>query len=327
MDRYGNAKVILNSLSAIVENGMIVRAWGTQRDITAQKQAEEALRASEERYRLLTELSPDGVVVAGADGTIHLANPSVLRMLGASAEDMTGRNLFDFVAPEFHDHCSALMKALMTEGTPATQVEGTLRSTDGRIIPVEVSAVSFDGNQQFGQLVIHDLTGRKQAEAERERWSRQIESERDRLKRILEQMPIGVIIAEAPSGRLVFHNIEASRLLHRPFLVAEDYRAYTKYGAVREDGLPYQAEEYPAARSLMSGDIVKNEEIKYRLEDSTETYFSVNSAPIYDPEGRMVLTIVTFIDIARTEAGRGGVARERGAICKGVPGESGWPGH
>jgi len=191
-----------------------------------------------------------------------------------------------------------LMKTVMAEGTAATQVEGTLQSRDGRKIPVEVSAVRFDGTQQVAQLVIHDLTGRKQAEAERERWSRQIESERDRLTRILEQMPIGVIIAEAPSGRLVFHNIEASRLLHRPFLVAEDYRGYPKYGAVREDGLPYQAEEYPAARSLMSGEIVKSEEIKYRLQDSTETYFSVNSAPIYDCEGRMVLTIVTFIDIA-----------------------------
>ena len=298
LDRYGNPKVILNNLSGIIENGMIVRAWGTQRDITAQKQAEEALRASEERYRLLTDHSPDGVVVADANGTIQLANPSVLRMIGVSAEDMTGRNLFDFVAPEFQDHCRALIKTVTTERTVATQVECTLRGSDGRKIPVEVSAVCFDGNQQFAQLVLHDLTGRKQAEAERERWSGQIESERDRLKQILEQMPIGVIIAEAPSGRLVFHNIEASRLLHRPFLVAEDYRVYPTYGAVREDGLPYQAEEYPAARSLMSGEIVKSEEIKYRLEDSTETYFSVNSAPIYDPEGRMVLSIVTFIDIA-----------------------------
>ena len=48
----GTAKVILNSLSAIVENGMIVRAWGTQRDITAQKQAEEALRESAYRDSL-----------------------------------------------------------------------------------------------------------------------------------------------------------------------------------------------------------------------------------------------------------------------------------
>ena len=298
LDRYGNAKVILNNLSGIIENGMIVRAWGTQRDITAQKQAEEALRASEERYRLLTEHSPDGLVVADANGTIQLANPSLLRMLGVSPRDITGRNLFDFVALEFQDHCKALIQTVATERTAATQVECALRGRDGRRIPVEVSAVRFEGNQPFAQLVLHDLTGRKQAEAERERWSGQIESERDRLKQILEQMPIGVIIAEAPSGRLVFHNIEASRLLHRPFLVAEDYRVYPKFGAVHEDGLPYQAEEYPAARSLISGEIVKSEEIKYRLEDSTETYFSVNSAPIYDPEGRMVLTIVTFIDIA-----------------------------
>lgn len=298
LDRYGNPKIMLNSLNGIVEDGLVVRAWGTQRDITAQKQAEDALRASEERYRLLTELSPDGVVVASADGTISLLNPSVLRTLGASAEEMIGRSLFDFVAPEFQDGCRALMKTVMIEETAATEVEGTLVRTDGRRVPVEVSAVRFDSNQQFAQLVIHDLTGRKQVEAERERWSKQIESERDRLTRILEQMPIGVIIAEAPSGRLLFHNIEASRLFHRPFLVAEDYRGYPKYGAVRDDGLPYQAEEYPAARSLMAGEIVKSEELKYRLEDSTEAYFSVNSAPIYDSEGRMVLTIVTFIDIA-----------------------------
>src|SRR5262245_25896890 len=141
LDRYGNPKVMLNSLNGIVEDGLVIRAWGTQRDITARKHAEEALRASEERYRLLTELSPDGVVVVGADGTIQLVNPSVLRVLGATAEDVIGRNLFDFVAPECQECCSALMKTVMTEGTPATQVEGTLRSSNGQTVPVEVSAV------------------------------------------------------------------------------------------------------------------------------------------------------------------------------------------
>src|SRR6185436_14397796 len=38
-------------------------------------------------------------------------------------------------------------------------------------------------------------------------------------------------------------------------------------------------------------------EMKYQRGDSTETFLSVDSAPIYDPEGRMVLTVATFIDI------------------------------
>src|SRR5580765_1237024 len=72
LDRYGNAKVILNNLSGIVENGMIVRAWGTQRDITAQKQAEEALRASAYRDSL-TQLPNRLLFMEYLDGALKRA--------------------------------------------------------------------------------------------------------------------------------------------------------------------------------------------------------------------------------------------------------------
>ena len=72
LDRYGNAKVILNNLSAIVEKGMIVRAWGTQRDITAQKQAEEALRASAYRDSL-TQLPNRLLFMEHLDGALKRA--------------------------------------------------------------------------------------------------------------------------------------------------------------------------------------------------------------------------------------------------------------
>jgi PAS domain S-box-containing protein len=280
------------------ESGAPVRIAGAMADITNRKRAEEALRESEERYRLLTELSPDGVVIAGADGTIHLANPSMLQMLGAATENVVARNLFEFVAPEFLDHCQDFMNTLMTSGKPVTQVDAAFRASDGHSVPVAVSAVRLEWKgQHFAQIVIHDVSARKQAEAERERLLREIETERDRLRQILEQMPIGVSIAEAPSGRMVFLNSEAIRLLRHPLLPTENYEEFEKYGGIRDDGSPFHAEDYPMAHSLLSEEVVKGQEVRYRRGDASETVFSVDSAPIYDTEGRMVSAIATFIDI------------------------------
>jgi PAS domain S-box-containing protein len=298
-DRNGDSKYFLNNLTAVVENGAVVRGWGTQRDITEQKQAEDALRSGEERYRLLTELSPDGVVIADTNATIHLANQAVQRMLGVAARGAVGRNLFEFIAPEYLNHCQDCMRNLMTNTEPATQVEAVFRREDGTTFPVEVNAVRFNWKgQPFVQIVVHDISGRKQAEGERERWSREIEAERDRLKRILEQMPIGVVIATAPSGRIFFHNVEAVRLLRHPLLHSVDAHLYFQYGALHDDRSPYRSEEYPLARSLMSEEVIKAEEMRYRRGDGTETVLSVDSAPIYDSEGQIALAVVTFIDIA-----------------------------
>jgi PAS domain S-box-containing protein len=281
------------------ETGAPLRIAGAMVDITERKLAEAAVRESEEQYRLLTELSPDGVVITGADGTIQLANPAMLRILGAVVEDVAGRNIFEFVAPDYLDQCRNCMRVLMTNSGTPTQVEAEFRRKDGRNVPVEVSAVRFEHKgQPFAQIVVHDISGRKQAEAERQRLSAEIEAERDRLRQILDQMPIGVGIAEAPSGRLLFNNLEAVRLLRHPLPFPRDSMGYTQFGALHEDGSPYRREEYPGVRSMMSKEVIKGEEMRYRRGDGTETFFSVNCAPIYDSQGRMVLVVATFFDIA-----------------------------
>src|SRR5262249_46474635 len=159
-------------------------------------------------------------------------------------------------------------------------------------LPVEIGAVRFDWKgRQFAQFIIHDISQRKQAEAERERLLKEIGAERNRLRQILEQMPIGVYIVEAPSGRPIFCNHEAESLLGHPLLASDDYRGYAQYGALREDGSPYLAEDYPISRALISGEVIKGEEMRYRRGDGTETILSVDSAPISDPEGRRVLAV------------------------------------
>jgi PAS domain S-box-containing protein len=269
------------------------------RDVTERKQAEEALRASEERYRLLTEISPDGVVIADEDGTIRLANPAMQRMLGVMPEQMIGRKFFDFFPARCVRQYRSCLTDLLASNLPENQVEIVFRRGDGKVIPVEMSAAHFDWDErQFAQFIIHDVSQRKQDDAERERLLKEIEAERNHLKQILEQLPIGIFIAEAPSGRPIFCNHEAESLLRHPMLHADDYRGYTQYGALRKDGSPYRAEDYPVSRAIISGEAVKGEEMRYRRGDGTETFFSVDSAPISDSKGRRALAVATFIDIA-----------------------------
>ncbi|MBO0726506.1 MAG: PAS domain S-box protein, partial [Blastocatellia bacterium] len=299
VDHYGNTRYVLKNLVAIIENGAVVRVWGTQRDITERKEAEQALRENEERYRLLTEISPDGVAVTGEDWTIHLANQSLRRMLGVAPERVIGRNFLDFFPPRCAEKYRNCLADLIAGALPEDRIEMAFRRDDGRLLPVEVSAAHFDWKgRRFAQFIIRDVSQRKQAEAERERLLREIEAERNRLRQILEQLPIGVYIVEAPSGRPIFCNREAESMLRHPLLAADDYRGYAQYGALREDGSPYRAEDYPISRATVSGESIRGEVVRYRRGDGSETILSVDAAPISDSKGRRVLAVATFIDIA-----------------------------
>ena len=142
---------------------------------------------------------------------------------------------------------------------------------------------------------------------EKDRTLAQLEEERRRMRAVLDHMPAGVAIAEAPSGRLVLHNAEAVRVL-RHAMMAEEGTAgdYASHGALHPDGTPYAADEYPMARAVR-GEVVRDHEMRYRRGDGTETYLSVSAAPIHDAHGDITAAVSAFHDVGerkRTEAER-----------------------
>ena len=126
----------------------------------------------------------------------------------------------------------------------------------------------------------------------------ELEAERARLEAVLRQMPSGVIIAEAPSGKLILGNEQVERIWRRPFRPATDFEEYPdQYEIFHPDGRPYQLEERPLARSIRTGEVVTAEEIGFLRGDGTSGTMWLSSAPIRDREGRIVTAVAVFNDI------------------------------
>jgi PAS domain S-box-containing protein len=81
----GESRTFLYNLVGIVEDGRLLRAWGTQREITAQRRAERALRVSEQSFRSFIDNTVFGIYRSTAEGRLTMANYTLLRMLGYDA--------------------------------------------------------------------------------------------------------------------------------------------------------------------------------------------------------------------------------------------------
>jgi len=137
-------------------------------DITAQRQAEDALRESEERYKNLVELLPEGVWVQ-RQGEILYVNPAMVRLLGASGpEDLIGKSIYQFVHPNSRASVEQRTEEIMRYGFTVPLKEQSYIALDGSMVEVETSATAVPfGGQRAVVAVYRDIRQRKQHEKER----------------------------------------------------------------------------------------------------------------------------------------------------------------
>jgi PAS domain S-box-containing protein len=146
------------------ESGDPVRMVGYWMDITARRQAEQALRDSETRYRQLAELSPDGMYVH-INGEIVFANASLARILAVpSPTDFLGTRAFDLLAPECHERISQRIDRLMN-GEVLELEQFEYLCPDGSRVFTDSSAtlISWD-NTPAVLVLIRDISKLQQAE-------------------------------------------------------------------------------------------------------------------------------------------------------------------
>ena len=135
-------------------------------DIAKRKQIEAALRDSEERHRTLIEWSPQPMGVH-RQGIVVYLNPAACKLLGAaSARDLVGKSMLDFVHPDFHAIVLERAKAATDANIATPTIQEQFLKLDGSTIDVEVQSIGivYDGEPAV-QVAIRDITEQKRAEA------------------------------------------------------------------------------------------------------------------------------------------------------------------
>ena len=118
------------------------------------------------------------------------------------------------------------------------------------------------------------------------------------LQALLLQLPAGVIIAEAPSGRIVAANAGAERIWNGGLPKPESITDYSiHFSGYRPNGRPYGSEEWPLARALLHGEVVAGEEIEFRLPSGAQRILHVSAAPARDETGDIRAAIAIFYDV------------------------------
>ena len=273
-------------------------------DVTARRQATAALAESEARFRAVQDASPDGSVVLharrDADGRIAdlvfvYANAAASRLLFEHEEAFVGRSLREaFPDSVVTGRIDAYARVVET-GVPWT---GDIYYVRGGVDRgLRLTAVRVDDGVHVAFV---DLSAQIRHTRERERLLAELQEQRGMLEAVNTQLPAGMIVAEAPSGRLIFSNQEAERILGHPMHPAESVADYHAYGVVHEDGRPYAAAEYPIARAVR-GETLPPQLVRYRRGADGVIQLNVGAAPVFGVDGRVTHAVCTFVDVTVRE--------------------------
>ena len=271
-------------------------------DVTEQKrsadllrQQSEALSDSERRLRTLINHFPHGAVVLfDQDLRFMVAGGQGFAEAGMPSHFLEGKTVWETFDPDVAAINDPLMRAALGGSESSAEVSYADQTYEVSVVPIR----NDEGVVVAGMTLTQDITARKIAEAEREHLLGQVQAERTRLRTVLEQMPAGVFLAEAPSGKLLFANQEAEHIYKLPDILSISSEDWTRWKAYRLDGSLMLPQDYPLAHALAEGKITQDEAYVIERGNGSRTTLLVNAAPIRDEQGHIAAGVVAFYDIS-----------------------------
>jgi hypothetical protein len=178
---------------------------GTVEDITPQRQAEDALRANERRFRAFVEKSPVLTVVCDAMGRIGYASPAARRLLGVPPEAMVGSNVVDWLHPEDIAPQRRELERVVERTNSGEETTCRVRHADHSYRHLAMLSNNCLDDPAVGGIVVnaHDVTGRVSAEAALRRLNVDLETRvRQRTDELMQARGAADFASRAAGGRV-----------------------------------------------------------------------------------------------------------------------------
>ncbi len=262
------------------------RLVGTVHDVTERRRAEEAVRASEIRFRTIFEQAPLGI----AEGEIATSrminvNQRYADIVGYTREELHRMTFAEYTHPEDLEKDLEQLDRLAAGEINAYEIEKRFLRKDGGVIWVNltVTGLARSGERPRHSIaVLDDITARKEAES-------QLREAHERFHVLIESAPLAILSVDG-SGRILNWNAGAKRLF--------GWTEAEALGKLAPAVPPEGVEDHLALiRRVMRGETVGGRVRACRKKDGTSIQASVNAAALRDASGEITGVIVMLEDV------------------------------
>ena len=270
-------------------------------DITSRKRIEEEAKRATQLLDNVSQVTDDLMYVKDRESRLLFANPAMARLTG---REPNGR------MSDWHMNAAEAQAILandrrVMESRTGEVVEEAFTPRDGktRFFSSNKKPMFGPDGSVLGLVgVSSDITEYKRLLAERDRLLAEVDAERARLAAILKDLPAGIVIAEAPSGKISLVNDAAAAHLGEWVGKIDPFSDTQAYRMKAADGRLLPPRDFPLPRALR-GESFTGEEIEIARPDGVRRFSNVSAMPIRNADGVVTAGAVAFVDItARKEA-------------------------
>lgn len=277
-----------NFKPAYDENGNIIGAAVTSRDITEKKRSMALLVANERRFRTMVENSTDAIAILSAEGKAMYVSQSVQSILGYTEEEAVQTNIYDIIHP---DDTPGIEKALeLIMSNPGVPIAGTvtrIRHKNGTWRWIEATLTNMLHDPSINGIIdnFRDITEKITAE-------KIIREERMLLRTLIDNLPLNVYTKNLQSKKTLANRTDyeySGMSTEAEVLGKDDYELYAEESArntIEEDRFIFS-----------TGQSIINKEEYHIRKDGSHAWFLISKIPILNEENEITGLIGISYDI------------------------------